>query len=86
MNLTRQDGSPAPRYLKVTRTWTYDVGLATESLAEFTDRPITYDDVYEMITSWMVEDVREPMDNNLAEIEEIYDVTEVTSQQPNEGA
>lgn len=84
MNLTKADGSPAPRHLRVTRTWTYDVHEAAESLAEFTDHPITYDDVYEMITSWVAEDVREPVGNNLPAIEEVYGVTEVTSQKPNE--
>jgi len=79
MNLTKTDGSLAPTHLRVTRTWTYDVNEAAEALAEFTDGQITYDDVYELIASWVAEDVREPVGENLPAIEEIYEVTEVTT-------
>lgn len=78
MNLTKRNGSPAPTHLRMTRTWTYDVHEAAESLAEFTDSPITYEDVYELIASWVAEDVREPVSENLPAIEEVYEVTKVT--------
>jgi len=80
MNLTKPDGSPAPRYLRVTRTWTYNVDEAAESLAEFVDGPISWDDVYQLILSWIPDDVRQPVGENLPAIEEVNDVTEVTSQ------
>lgn len=80
MNLIKRDGSPAPKSLKVTRTWTYDIDQAAESLAEFTDYEIYYEDVYELIASWIAEDVREPVGENLPAIEEDYGVSEVTAQ------
>ena len=82
MNLTRRDGSPAPSHLKVSRDWTYDVTEAGLSLAEFTDEPIYYEDVLEMIHSWMPDDVREPINDNLPAIQEVY-VTEDTPQEQN---
>jgi len=86
MNLTKPDGSPAPRYLRVTRTWTYNVDEAAESLAEFVDGPISWDDVYQLILSWIPDDVRQPVGENLPAIEEVNDVTEVTSQKPDDRA
>ncbi len=86
MNLTKRDGSPAPDYLKTTRTWIYDVSEAAEALAEFTDGQITYEDVYELITSWVVEDVREPVGENLPAIEEVYGVTHDTAQEQSPGS
>lgn len=81
MILTKRDGSPAPKKLKVTREWIYDVNKAAEALAEFTDGQITYEDVYEMIASWVVEDVREPVSENLPAIVEDYEVTDDTTQE-----
>lgn len=92
MTLTKPDGSPAPKYLRVSRTWTYDVEEAAEALAEFSDGPVSWDDVYQLILGWIPEDVREPVGENLPAIEEIwevqrdanglieYDVTEVSAQ------
>ena len=77
MTLTWRDGSPAPTHLKVSREWTYDVTEAGLSLAEFTDEPIYYEDVLEMIHSWIPDDVREPVGDNLPAILEVY-VTEDT--------
>ncbi len=82
MTLTRRDGSPAPTHLKVSRDWTYDVTDAGLSLAEFTDEPIYYEDVLEMIRSWIPEDVKEPVGENLPAILEVY-VTEDTPQEQN---
>lgn len=82
MNLTRRNGSPAPTHLKVSREWTYDVTEAGLSLAEFTDEPIYYEDVLEMIRSWMPDDVQEPINDNLPAILEVY-VTEDTRQEQN---
>ncbi len=84
MKLTKRNGLPAPEYLTVTRTWTYNVNQAAEALAEFTDGPISYEDVHELISSWVVDDVREPVGENLPAIQEVYGVTEDTSQEPNE--
>jgi hypothetical protein len=86
MKLTKADGSPAPTHLSVTRTWTYDVQQAAESLAEFSDHPVTYQDVYDLICDWITEDVREPVGESLPAIEEVYDVTKVTSEIPNDRA
>ena len=86
MILTKRDGSPAPKIIKVTRGWTYDVTEAARSLAEFTDGKITYEDVYEMITSWVAEDVREPVGENLPALEEVYEVTDDTAQEQNLGS
>ena len=82
MPLTWRTGSPAPTHLKVSREWTYDVTEAGLSLAEFTDEPIYYEDVLEMIRSWIPEDVREPINDNLPAILEVY-VTEDTRQEQN---
>jgi hypothetical protein len=82
VNLTRRNGSPAPTHLKVSREWTYDVTEAGLSLAEFTDEPIYYEDVLEMIRSWMPDDVQEPINDNLPAILEVY-VTEDTRQEQN---
>jgi len=81
MVLTKRDGSPAPTRLKVTRTWTYDVYEAAEALAEFTDGQISYEDVYELIASWVVEDVREPVGENLPAIQEMYVTNDTTQEQ-----
>lgn len=86
MKLIKRDGTPAPDYLRVSRTWTYDVQQAAESLAEFIDGSITYEDVYDLIASWVAEDVREPVGENLPAIEEVYGVTKVTSEIPNNRA
>lgn len=80
MILTKRDGSPAPKKLKVTREWTYDVNEAAEALAEFTDGKITYEDVYDLIASWVFWDVREPVSENLPAIVEDYEVTDDTAQ------
>ena len=86
MILTKRDGSPAPKKLKVTREWTYDVNEAAEALAEFTDGKIAYEDVYELIASWVIEDVREPVGENLPAIVEDYEVTDDTTQEQNLGS
>ena len=86
MILTKRDGSPAPKKLKVTREWTYDVNEAAEALAEFTDGQIAYEDVYDLIASWVIEDVREPVGENLPAIVEVYEVTDDTAQEQNLGS
>jgi len=61
------------------REWTYDVIEAGNSLAEFVDPPIYYEDVLELIHSWIPEDIQEPHDNNLPSLQEIY-MTDDTAQ------
>jgi len=62
------------------------VDEAAESLAEFVDGPISWDDVYQLILSWIPDDVRQPVGENLPAIEEVNNVTEVTSQKPDDRA
>ena len=86
MILTKRDGSPAHKKLKVTREWTYYVNEAAEALAEFTDGQIAYEDVYDLIASWVIDDVREPVGENLPAIVEDYEVTDDTAQEQNLGS
>ena len=80
--LTKRDGSPAPTHLKVSREWTYDVVEAGLALSEFTDHPVYYEDVLDLIHDWIHEDAREPVGQNLPAIQEVY-VTDDTAQEQN---
>jgi len=86
MILTKRDGSPAPKTIRVTREWQYDVNTAAEVLAVFTGVEITYEDVFEVIANLMIDDLRQPASENLPTIEAWYEVTNDTAQEQDPGS